>query len=58
MDNCANSHVLLGGQSNLGIPVVAIVLDFKTITVADQTRFSAESASHGCVGILLDILCG
>jgi len=58
MVNCANNCVLLGGQSKFGKLVVAIVLDFKTITVADQIQSSVESANQGCVGILLDILCG
>ena len=58
MDNYANNFVLLGGQSKFGKLVVAIVLDFKTITVADQIQSSVESANQGYVGILLDILCG
>jgi hypothetical protein len=58
MDNCANNYILLGGESKFGKLVVAIVLDFKTITVAGQTQSSVESANQSCVGILLDILCG
>jgi len=58
MGNCANNYVLPVDQSKFGKPVVAIALDFTTITVADQTQSPVESANQGYVGILLDILCG
>jgi hypothetical protein len=58
MGNCANNCVSPVNQSKSGKSVVNIALDFATITAADRTQSTVESAIQGYVGILLDILCG